>query len=100
MHDNPNRVRFAPEALDSLHAYTPQVCARVVQLVQGEGLGPALSSHSAAAALRVPLAIAQAHLATAEAAGMLCRDDGPEGLRYFRNFFAEANAFEISCESL
>ena len=66
-----------------------------MKLVQGEGLGPALSAHSTAAALRVPLAIAQAHLATAEAAGMLCRDDGPEGLRYFRNFFAEASAAQI-----
>lgn len=67
-----------------------QVCARVVQLVQGKGLGPALSVSAAAAALSVPLAIAQAHLATAEACGMLCRDDGPEGLRFFRNFFAES----------
>ena len=75
--------------------HTLQVCGRVVKLVQGEGLGLPLSAHSAAAALHVPLAIAQAHLATAEAAGMLCRDDGPEGLRYFRNFFAEASATEI-----
>jgi ESCRT-II complex subunit VPS36 len=77
------------------HPTPLQVCARVVELVRGEGLGPALSAHSAAAALHVPLAIAQAHLATAEAAGMLCRDDGPEGLRFFRNFFAEADAVRV-----
>ena len=29
-------------------------------------------------------------LAAAEARGALCRDDGPQGLRFFRNFFADA----------
>ncbi len=43
-------------------------------------------------ALRVPLTIAAQHLATAEARALLCRDDGPEGLRFFRNFFAEVAA--------
>lgn len=75
--------------LQSLSHSNQQVCARVAELVQGEGLGPALSVSGAAAALRVPLAIAQQHLATAETCGVLCRDDGPEGLRFFRNFFAE-----------
>lgn len=81
---------------DAVACRTLQVCARIVKLVQDEGLGPALSVHSAAAALHVPLAIAQAHLATAEASGMLCRDDGPEGLRYFRNFFAEVNTVQMT----
>lgn len=66
-----------------------QVCTRIAQLVRGDGLGPALSVGGTATALRVPLAIAQEHLLTAEACGTLCRDDGPEGLRFFRNFFAE-----------
>ena len=54
-----------------------------------QGLGPALSPSDVAQALQVPLAIAQEHLLLAEGAGMLCRDDGPEGLRFFRNFFIE-----------
>ncbi len=70
-----------------LHA---QVCERVRGMVAGEaGLGPALSATDVAQALQVPLAIAQEHLLLAEGAGVLCRDDGPEGLRFFRNFFVE-----------
>jgi ESCRT-II complex subunit VPS36 len=51
------------------------------------GLGPALTPSAVAAALGVPLAVAGAHLAMAEAAGVLCRDAGPAGVRWFRNFF-------------
>jgi ESCRT-II complex subunit VPS36 len=29
-------------------------------------------------------------LLTAELKGFLCRDDGPEGLRFYRNFFLTA----------
>ena len=54
------------------------------------GLGPALTPSSVAGALGVPLAVAGVHLATAEAAGVLCRDAGPAGVRWFRNFFADA----------
>lgn len=53
--------------------------------------GPvALTASDVAAALSVPLAIAAEHLVTAEARGVLCRDDGPEGLRFYRNFFQDA----------
>ena len=31
-------------------------------------------------------------LLTAELRGVLCRDDGPEGLRFFRNFFLDLPA--------
>jgi hypothetical protein len=55
-----------------------------------EMLGPGVTSTDVAATLAVPLAVAGEHLLTAEARGVLCRDDGPEGLRFFRNFFAEA----------
>ncbi len=70
-----------------------QVCARLAALVAapaGGGLGPGLSSSEAAAALQVPLGIAAEHLLLAEARGALVRDDSPAGLRFFRNFFAEA----------
>lgn len=53
-------------------------------------LGPAITQTEAAAALQVPLAVASEHLLMAEARGVLCRDDGgPEGLRFFRNFFLD-----------
>ena len=68
-----------------------QVCQRVAALVDAASreLGPGVTSSDAAAALSVPLAIALQHLRTAEAAGVLCRDDGPEGLTFYRNFFVE-----------
>lgn len=67
-----------------------QVCARIAKLVAvQDGLGPALTATDVAQALTIPLAIASEHLLTAESRGVLCRDDGPEGLRFFRNFFAD-----------
>ncbi|KAK9816797.1 hypothetical protein WJX72_005199 [[Myrmecia] bisecta] len=66
-----------------------EVCSRIGELVQaGEGLGPALTASDVARALTIPVAIAAEHLLTAESRGVLCRDDGPEGLRFFANFFA------------
>ncbi len=53
-------------------------------------LGPPLSAGDVAGALGVPLAIAHEQLLVAEAAGVLCRDDGPNGLQFFRNFFKDA----------
>lgn len=54
------------------------------------GLGPALSAADVSGALALPLTLAKEALLVAEASGVLCRDDGPEGLRFFRNFFREA----------
>lgn len=54
------------------------------------GLGPALSAADVSAALLLPLTLAKEALLVAESSGVLCRDDGPEGLRFFRNFFCEA----------
>ena len=65
------------------------MCAKIAEQAGREGLGRALTSSDVAAALCVPLAIAAEHLLTAENRGVLCRDDGPEGLRFFRNFFQD-----------
>jgi len=54
------------------------------------GLGPGLSAGDVARASGVSVAIVREQLLTAEAAGVLCRDQGPEGLRFFRNFFRDA----------
>mmetsp|Transcript_15225 Transcript_15225/g.45951 ORF Transcript_15225/g.45951 Transcript_15225/m.45951 type:complete len:422 (+) Transcript_15225:178-1443(+) len=81
--------------LQSLSHSTQQVCARIGKLVGGggDGPGPAVSAASVAAALQVPVAVAARHLQTAEEAGTLCRDEGgPEGLRFYRNFFAQVQA--------
>ncbi|GLC37231.1 hypothetical protein PLESTB_001145500 [Pleodorina starrii] len=53
-------------------------------------LGPGLTSSDVALALGgISVAIAAEHLLTAEARGVVCRDDGPEGLRFYRNFFVQ-----------
>ena len=52
-------------------------------------LGAAITRTEVAVTLGVPVAIAGEHLRMAEGRGVLCRDDGPEGLRFFRNFFSD-----------
>ncbi|GIL46198.1 hypothetical protein Vafri_3243 [Volvox africanus] len=53
-------------------------------------LGPGLSASDVALALGgISVAIAAEHLLMAEARGIVCRDDGPEGLRFYRNFFRQ-----------
>lgn len=52
-------------------------------------LGLGVSRAEAAEALRVPLPVAGEYLSAAEEKGLLCRDDGPEGLRFYRNFFPD-----------
>mmetsp|Transcript_9306 Transcript_9306/g.25102 ORF Transcript_9306/g.25102 Transcript_9306/m.25102 type:complete len:228 (-) Transcript_9306:348-1031(-) len=52
-------------------------------------LGPGITAPDVARALRVATSIAAEHLLTAEARGVVCRDEGPEGKRFFRNFFKD-----------
>ena len=90
-----------------MHNACMQVCARLAQLVSVEqappslggasapttfpGLGPAISNSDAARCLSTSVTLAAEHLLTAELRGVLCRDQGgPEGLRFYRNFFREA----------
>ena len=42
-----------------------------------------------AAALDVPLVLAREQLGEAEGAGLMARDDGVEGTRFFRNAFGD-----------
>ncbi|GBF96332.1 hypothetical protein Rsub_09402 [Raphidocelis subcapitata] len=81
------------------------LCARIGELVRGgdggsggsggdggggaAGLGPSLSASAVGVALGLPVTLAREALLVAEAAGVVCRDDGPEGLRFFRNFFGD-----------
>lgn len=72
---------------------TQQVCQRMSELAAGDGsggLGSALTVHGVAISLRLPIAVAQKQLLTAEAFGALCRDEGGvSGLRFYRNFFLD-----------
>jgi ESCRT-II complex subunit VPS36 len=58
-------------------------------------LGPPLVATDVSAALSLPLTFAREALLVAELRGVVCRDDGPEGLRFFRNFFAEAQPVAV-----
>ncbi|WIA08844.1 hypothetical protein OEZ85_008265 [Tetradesmus obliquus] len=61
----------------------------------GVQLGPALSATDVSGALSLPLTLAREALLVAEARGVLCRDDGPEGLRFFANFFMAAQPLAV-----
>ena len=67
------------------------VCDRIAAMVQTAtgALSRPLSPIDIATTLRVPLTIAQEHLLLAERRGILCRDDGPGGLRFYNNIFKD-----------
>ena len=52
-------------------------------------LGPPITRLEVAMALGVSVAIAGEHLSMAEGRGALCRDEGPRGLVFYRNFFPD-----------
>eukprot|EP00884_Botryococcus_braunii_P022124 jgi/Botrbrau1/8596/Bobra.0380s0017.1 len=71
-----------------------QVCNQLQQMLGEEGgLGQPISATLVSTKMGIPIAIASQHLLTAESRGVLCRDDGPEGLRFFRNFFSNADVW-------
>lgn len=54
---------------------------------EGSGWGDGIVATQVARDLRVSVTLAVEHLGTAEIAGLLCRDDGVEGTRFFVNHF-------------
>ena len=46
-----------------------------------------VSSVKVSTALRIPIAVAKYYLSDAESTGILCRDEGPEGLVFHKNLF-------------
>ena len=47
-----------------------------------------IGASDAAKGIGVPLTLAKEYLLLAENSGVLCRDQGPEGLVFYENFFA------------
>lgn len=77
--------------IQSLSHSDRKVAETIGKLVAGDTECQApISASDVAKAMKVPVTIAQEHLLTAEQHRVLCRDDGPEGLRFFRNFFFDA----------
>jgi ESCRT-II complex subunit VPS36 len=70
-------------------AATTGVAGRGAAATAAAQLGPSVAAADVALALGCSTALAAEHLAAAEARGVVCRDDGPEGLRFYRNFFRE-----------
>lgn len=84
----------------SLHSDAEMV-RRISQLVAGgsaapgggaaaDSCGPGITAADLSRAAGISLTIAREHLLSAEAGCVLCRDDGPEGLRFYRNFFTDS----------
>ena len=57
---------------------------------KGVGCGKVagIGANDAAKGIGVPLTLAKEYLLLAENSGVLCRDQGPEGLVFYENFFA------------
>eukprot|EP00899_Mesostigma_viride_P021446 jgi/Mesvir1/29302/Mv01564-RA.1 len=66
-----------------------QVCEVLSRVVRASGGREGINLKQAAAALGVAIALAKEHLLTAEARGLLCRDESLEGLRFHHNFFRD-----------
>ncbi|KAH9295024.1 hypothetical protein KI387_038612, partial [Taxus chinensis] len=67
-----------------------EVFARITDLVvKPEALQTGVGASEAARTLGVAPALAKEYLLMAESKGFLCRDDGPDGLRFYINFFKE-----------
>ena len=67
------------------------ICQKIDQLVETlepTALSAPLTAVDVVRELNVPLTIAMEHLLLAERNGVLCRDEGPGGLRFYANFFA------------
>jgi ESCRT-II complex subunit VPS36 len=72
------------------------VCMAIVDVLSKDdgsvvdsNLGRGLSCTQYAVEASVPVAVATEQLLLAERKGFVCRDDGPSGLYFFRNWFAE-----------
>ncbi|CAK9869386.1 unnamed protein product [Sphagnum jensenii] len=77
-----------------------EVFLRLTMLVSnGEAEKLGVSAAEAARALGMAPALAREQLLAAEGQGLLCRDDGVDGLRFFSNFFKDINASTIFQES-
>lgn len=70
-----------------------KVCGQLLELVKPRDatseLGIGITERDAAQCLGVSLMVAHEHILMAERSGVLCRDDSEEGIRFFRNFFAD-----------
>jgi ESCRT-II complex subunit VPS36 len=87
------RTKMQQQAASSIAGTDPSTAAAAAAGVPQ--LGPPLSATDVSAALSLPLTLAREALLVAESRGVVCRDDGPEGLRFFRNFFAEAQPVTV-----
>ena len=66
-----------------------EACGLVVALARDAGPRVGVGAAQVAQALGVSLGLAAVYLELAEERLLLCRDDGPEGLRFAPNFFAD-----------
>ncbi|TVU36575.1 hypothetical protein EJB05_18513, partial [Eragrostis curvula] len=73
-----------------------EVFARISSLAQKpDALQKGISPSDAAFTLGIAPALAKEHLQNAENKGLLCRDDSPDGLRFFINLFNEIDPQNI-----
>lgn len=76
--------------IQSVSQSDEEVFMRLTALVKsGEAAKMGIGATEAARALGMAPALAKEQLLAAESRGILCRDDGADGLRFFHNFFMD-----------
>lgn len=95
----PVRLRVFPSGVAVVqdHSWSDDaVCSAILDvlskpdaLTEDLSLGRGLSCTQYAMEAAVPVAVATEQLLLAERNGFLCRDDGPSGLYFYRNWFVE-----------
>ena len=97
----PVRLRVFPSGVAVIqdHSWSDDaVCSAILEALSkhdsstaDSNLGRGLSCTQYAMEACVPVAVATEQLLLAERAGFLCRDDGPSGLYFYRNWFIEVH---------
>lgn len=89
----PLKIRSFPSGVTVIQSADhddDEVCQRIEEWIKPESNGSlsrSLIASDLVEEFRIPLTIAQEHLLIAEQREVLCRDDSPDGVRFYYNFF-------------
>jgi len=86
--------------IQSVSQSDDEIFMRIRTLVKsGEAAIVGVGASEAARALGMAPALAKEQLLAAESQGLLCRDDGADGLRFFHNFFMDIMDITVATAS-
>eukprot|EP00210_Caulerpa_lentillifera_P004173 g3979.t1 len=89
----PLKMRYFPSGVTVIQSAAhndDEICQKIEKWIKTEQprqLSRSLIASDLVEQFRIPLTIAQEHLLIAEQREVLCRDDSPDGIRFYFNFF-------------